>query len=231
MVLIRVNVIAEGKSEKQFVDDHINPFLSKKNINIYCDEVKGDINFDRLKFDIIESLKKDPGAYVTTMLDYYGIDADWPGVQELKQAKANGTQMTSTQMGKRLREAFLRQLIEVASSSKQSFNRLIPYFQIHEFEALLFSDLEVLEKHTKHKSSYIKSKIENLEPEEINDKKETSPKARLKLLYGSDTKYKAPSISEELTKEIPIEKMRAKCPHFNDWLEELEALAEPRIIN
>ncbi len=229
--MIRVHAIAEGKTEKLFIDNHLQPLLSKKNIRISSTHLQGNINFDRVKYKIITSLKQDPSVYVTTMLDYYGIDADWPGVKELRQAKNKGVQMTSTQLGKKLRKEFLQQLTEVASSSQQSFNRLIPYFQIHEFEALLFSDLEALEKHTECKTIDITKKLGGLSPEEINDRKESSPKARLKSLHNSKIGYSGVSTNSLLTQKISIEKMRAKCPNFNDWLEELEALAEPRIIN
>ena len=103
--------------------------------------------------------------------------------------------------------------------------RFIPCIQLHEFGALVFADLgslvdagptdpttvEQLVRATRH--------IED--PELINCGQDTHPSARLlrhipgyeKLTWG---------VRAARTTGLPA--IRAKCPHFSDWVTKLEAL-------
>lgn len=226
MSLTRVIVFAEGKNEMKFLKYCLAPFLIKKNINITCIDLQGKIKFDRVKQIIKFQLKKDRGVYVTTMLDYYGIDADWPGVQDLQQKKSRGIKMTPIQIGQALRDSFIGKLKETESDNQAMFTRLIPYFQVHEFEALLFSDLQVLERVTEVSITDINKKIDGLAPEEINDVKETAPKSRLLSLFTGKKDYRGIDTNTDILKMTPLEKMRNSCPNFDSWVTELEGLAK-----
>ena len=103
-------------------------------------------------------------------------------------------------------------------------SRLIPYVQMHEFEALLFSDPKTLaggleladDVPIRHIRDQFKS------PEEINDSPQTAPSKRileLKPRYGKVTD------GVRISRSIGLETMRAQCSHFNGWLTRLETLA------
>jgi uncharacterized protein DUF4276 len=81
-------------------------------------------------------------------------------------------------------------------SGCDSENRFVPYFEMHEFEALLFSDADILAEKTEIDISKIRIIIKEYNLEEIND-----------------DPAKAPA-------------KRRQCLHFNNWLSKLEHLKE-----
>ncbi len=117
-------------------------------------------------------------------------------------------------------------LADVASQLGSRFDcsRFFPYIQMHEFEALLFSDPKVLaegleladDRPIRHITAQFQS------PEEINDSQHTAPSKRipeLKPRYGKVTD------GGRISQKIGLEAMRAQCPHFNEWIAKLETLA------
>ena len=105
-------------------------------------------------------------------------------------------------------------------------SRFIPYIQLHEFEGLLFSDIDVFRNNFEEEEfinyNYLAQTVQrNPNPEMINDSSETAPSKRLsksirgyyKIIYGS-----------LLAQEIGLSKIRSKCPRFNDWITKLEQI-------
>ena len=106
---------------------------------------------------------------------------------------------------------------------------VIPYVQKHEFEDLLFSDVEVFRAIGQAtdveigRLSAIRQAFES--PEEINDSPHTAPSKRLLgLLPGYRKRLHGPLI----TGLIGPDTLRAECPRFNAWLTGLEGLAVPQ---
>jgi hypothetical protein len=58
-------------------------------------------------------------------------------------------------------------------------------------------------------------------PEEINH--ERPPSIRLTEIFPD---YDKVFLGSLITLDIGLDAIRAACPHFNDWLEQIEALAE-----
>ena len=107
-------------------------------------------------------------------------------------------------------------------------NKYIRYIQLHEFEALLFSNLDVLLLEYEDKSKEIanlKTVLSqspyNNNPELINDKKTTSPSHRIITQIPEYQKVSSGSLIADL---ISIDVLRSKCHHFNEWLTKLEKL-------
>ena len=57
-------------------------------------------------------------------------------------------------------------------------------------------------------------------PEEINDSPETAPSKRVEALIPG---YQKPLMGTLAALEIGLEKIRDACPHFNNWLSQIEA--------
>jgi hypothetical protein len=102
--------------------------------------------------------------------------------------------------------------------------RLVPYIQVHEFEALLFTDISKLSSyHSEHRSE-----IRELElvrprfptPEHIDQN--FPPSKRIKDKVRG---YDKPTAGAGTAIEIGLTKLREECGHFNDWIGRLEALA------
>jgi hypothetical protein len=102
--------------------------------------------------------------------------------------------------------------------------RFIPYVQMYEYEALLFSDAakfaqgiekpELAPEFQAIRSSFVT-------PEHINDSRETAPSKRIiKLMPG----YQKPLYGTLAAIEIGLHAIRRECQLFNEWIEKLEAL-------
>lgn len=104
-------------------------------------------------------------------------------------------------------------------------SRFIPFVMIHEFEALLFSNCMVFAAAIYRED--LTSRFQNIRdafpnPEQIDDSPETAPSKRIENLIPE---YQKPLMGVFAAEAIGLETMRAECPHFDDWVERLEAAA------
>jgi len=99
---------------------------------------------------------------------------------------------------------------------------------MHEFEALLFSDVDVLAEKTEIDAVQIKGIVaEYNNPEEINDEPDKAPSKRLLALKPG---YRKVAMGKTVTAAIGSQIIREKCPHFNNWLTKFENLkGRPKI--
>lgn len=100
---------------------------------------------------------------------------------------------------------------------------VFPYVQMHEFEGLLFSDVDAFEFVFPGGSiAGLRSvRAQFHTPEDINDNKNTAPSKRIgKLIQGYQKALHGPMVAEV----IGLESMRRECPRFDAWLRRLESL-------
>ena len=111
--------------------------------------------------------------------------------------------------------------------------QFIPYVQLHEFEALVFSDpramadrLAAVKQTSPDRLFGVFSSIveEAGGPEDINDHHHTCPSKRI---MGIVAGYGKPLHGPLITQQIGLDVLRAKCPHFGAWLTKLESLGNP----
>ncbi len=225
--MARVNLTAEGLTEQQFAAQVLRPHLcsfhvflggnrcasvGKKKRNVHRGGV---VRYEPLKNDICRWLKEDTSAdvYFTTMFDLYALPADFPGYAEASKKAVALDRVVA------LEEAMRKDIDD---------RRFIPYIQLHEFEALLLSDPSAFAcRYTEHARE-----IERLKelctrydtPEDIDDGQDSAPSKRIGKEIPEYVREK-PTAGPIIAAEIGLEKIRAKCPHFNDWLTKLENLA------
>jgi hypothetical protein len=106
-------------------------------------------------------------------------------------------------------------------------SRFIPYIQLHEFEALLFSRIECLGTVYTSRHGEI-AELERLSadyksPELIDDGENSAPSKRIGEKVPEYLRAKA-TVGPIVAGEIGLDVVRGKCPHFNDWLIRLEKL-------
>ena len=215
-VLIHV----EGQTEESFVNvvlrDHLSSFniypqpiiMSTKRL-ISGRKFKGGItSFEKVEPELRSLLRASHAIAVTTMYDYYALPHNFPGMGDLSSLRP---------------EDKVRHL-EDALRNHINDKRFIPYLQMHEFEALLFSDAKPFEIFY---DTSIATKILNIvqnfhgNPELINNHRDTSPSHRIAaLIDGYDKATDGPLLAAEM----PLQVIRAKCPHFNTWMTTLEGL-------
>ncbi len=228
--MIQVIIIVEGPSEQLFVSEILKEYFdfASKGINLETTLIGkkgGDVAFTRVIKDIKDLLKQ-KNAYVSTMVDFYGIRGKWPGRDNIKELRETGVKLTSLQireimnneMSNSVKNELARQGV-----TRQSIDRFKPYFQIHELEALLFSDRDILANYIDCKPNHIilpKDDFSN--PEMINDDPNTHPSKRLaKIFSDQNNRYVKTIDSIALAKKLGIDTIRSKCPNFSAWLEEL----------
>jgi hypothetical protein len=99
----------------------------------------------------------------------------------------------------------------------------IPNLIVHEFEALLFTDIKPFEQWTDDDRALepLRMARRHAAPEEINDGRETAPSKRiLAAMNGYQKTVHGPLIACD----IGLDAIRAACPHFDAWLAKLERL-------
>lgn len=214
--MIRLNIVVEGQTEEAFVNDVLQEHLQR--LAIYATPIllrtsksgRGGVStYGKIERQVRRLCKEDTGAYVTTMLDYYGLPKDFPSIELKNPGDAVGSVA-------RLEAAF-----EMSIGFGQRF---ISYILLHEFEALLFSDVngfEILEDDCPGLVANLTQEVAGLEPEAINDSPETAPSKRIIKHYGN---YQKPLHGSLVAMDVGLDTMRARCPHFAQWLSKLEQL-------
>ena len=221
--IANVMVLVEGKTELFFIKNILAPYLAHKNVFLRASILTkpgqpGSNKFVRAKKDIGAHLKQRANTWLTLLVDYYGIDTDWPGYEESK--KQNGHARKHWVMCEAT-----KQQVGTLFAGQDAEHRFIPYISMHEFEALLFSDPAALAGGLGVDQSEINNILQQCgEPEAINDSRETSPSHRLDSL--SPIGFKKTTTGITIAEQIGIDAMRNKCPLFNDWINQLEALTQ-----
>ena len=222
---IEILVLVEGRTEKIFVREVLAPTMRSKNIYIdatLVGKIGGDVRFDRAKKDIGMYLKQRCDTYITTMFDYFRIDPDWPGKSDVIQAIGTGEKITAHEKGVRLENATL-EAIKASFPDCQPEKRFIPYIQMHEFEALLFTDTGVLADKIRTNEKAVTEITDKFDtPEDINDNPNTAPSKRIKNLRKG---YLKVITGTAITKDIGIPAIRKECVHFGGWLTKIEQLS------
>jgi hypothetical protein len=209
-----IYAIVEGPTEQQFIEKVLAPYLAPKNIFLYAailrkpGENGGDVKFSRAKNDIEKFLKQRADTQVTLMVDYYGIRNDWPGYEESK-SQATHTQKHSVLMQNTADE------VQRLFPNQNPQNRFIPYFSMHEIEALYFCNSAQLAQCIGVNKIEIDAIIKECgEPEKINDNRNTAPSKRLEKL---SPRFRKTSTGLTIAKNIGVPTMREVCPLFNAW--------------
>ncbi len=225
--MVRLHCIAEGLTEKNFVQRTLSPLFAMQNIFIdvtcvltskdlrYGKQYKGGLStYTKAKNHIQAWLKQDSNTDVrfTTMFDLYGLPGDFPGYDESKKINNPYDRV------KFLEEKFKEDI---------SDTRFFPYIQLYEFEALIFVDPGKLADEYFNIDAEIqnlrimRSNAKDQNPECINDSPDSSPSKRiLKLIPDYDKSNIGPLIAEK----IGLKRLRTECKHFGSWISQIENL-------
>jgi len=221
---IEVIVIVEAKTEQIFIESILNPYLGHKNIGIHATQVSkpgqkgGDVKFSRVKKDIELHLRQRKDTYISTLVDYYGT-REWPGIEDVPD-KACPAKIAEV-----LYRATKEKVVSLFSDLMAD-KRFIPYISVHEFEALLFSDAEILSKELGISCTTVEKVLSECgSPEAINNNPSTAPSKRLENWSSSGTFLKT-TAGINIADKIGVEKIRKHCLLFNEWIETLEKLQE-----
>ncbi len=212
--MIRLALSVEGLTEEEFVKSVLADHLWTA--KVYAIPVKlgrargsgpdgGNVSVKRLVSDM--SLLYWSFDFVTSLVDFYGFrDKGKMTVEELEER--------------------LTREIQAQIPRGWDQRRVIAYVQRHEFEGLLFSDVTAFGTSIDASNQSITQLQETRSafptPEDINDNKETAPSKRIAKAIST---YQKPLDGPLVAMQIGLDKIRAQCPRFNDWVTRLETLA------
>ena len=214
----RVRVLVEGQTEQAFIRDILQPHFDPRQIFLHAVKFRrqgGITPYERANEVILRSLKEDADLICTTMVDFYGMPEDWPGRKQASRCRI------CTEKAAIIEAGILK---DIAGQLGNSFNpnHLMPYVQMHEFEALLFSSPTKLAQRLgngKLSTLFVGIRNQFSTPEEINDHYETCPSRRIEKVFIG---FKKTIDGISAARQIGLETMRRECPHFNDWITKLE---------
>lgn len=222
--MTRLLMLVEGQSEEAFVKQTLAPWLAGRGVHVkpvllWTKRLppggghRGGVrSWDRIRRSLAPLLA-DGDAWVTTLLDFYGLPEDVPGFAAHKGRGSAHEQVAGVQA--ELAVAFGHQ------------PRFLPFLALHEFEAWMFAEPTVVSAHFGSQTIATKLAAEIPEPggpEAINHGLASHPSARLSKHCPS---YKKASDGPTVLAKIGIPTIRARCPHFAGWLARLEALGAP----
>lgn len=143
-------IICEGKTELLFCSVILEPYFRQINIQIEYPLIShsngGIVKWAHLKPQIETNLIIDSTCFVTTFIDFYGIyeHHDFPDWRQSLTEPSKSIKMDILENGMR----------NSIASNLQS--RFIPYIQLHEFEALIFSDYASFEEYYEPRDSSVR---------------------------------------------------------------------------
>lgn len=222
--MIRLNIVVEGQTEESFVQNVLAEVLWRRGVHptpilLGTPGHKGGrTSYARVKRDVLVLLKQDRRAYCSMMIDLYGLGPGFPGHPPPQRfSNLEKVRHVEQAMKKDISEEF---------PDLQADQRFIPYLQLHEYEAILFSDPGAFagginQPNLQRHFQTIRDSFES--PEDINGDPETAPSKRVLRVCPS---YRKVIEGVQAAAAIGIPAICQECRHFREWIESIEALGD-----
>lgn len=208
--MVRLVFIVEGDTEILLVEKLIVPYLIKQGFSntVHAQTIttnrkqhkKGGVGSYGLFKNEVRNTLAQGNVLVTTLIDFFKLPTDFPNYTK---------------------EAFgVSRVEEAVHKDLKGNNNFIPYIQLHEIEALMFSSMEGFELVVDDPAA-MKKIFEIMKqypnPEDINNSSHTAPSKRLEDIF----KYDKPSDGEMILEMVGMEAILDKCPRFAQWINTL----------
>ena len=221
----RAVVICEGQTEEAFISQVLAPAFYAQGLQLQGITVStssgrkgGALSYGRLRPAVRNALASATVVAVSTLVDLYKLDTDFPGHAEA---------MARPHLAARLQALEAAFHADIVTYSGCAPTRFIPHIQPHEFEALLFSDVGALTgmetgwAPALQALSAVRAAVAT--PEDINQGHATKPSAQLETLLQSPG-YRKLRHGPIAAERLGLNRMEQECPHFSGWLAQLWAL-------
>ncbi len=232
--LIRLHLLVEGQTEETFANEVLAPDLGTRDVfaKAHCITTGrrhgrlfrgGMVSYEHLARDLTLWMKQDQNedSWFTTMIDLYRLPTDFPGHASIPRSVAAHDRAAHL-------ETELSKDMTARLGGLPICQRLIPYIQLHEFEALLFSDpsafLEAFPGNQAAVAQLTAIRAQFDDPEDIDETPGRAPSQRILDVLPD---YQKPVAGVLIAQRIGLAAMRRECRHFNEWLNRLLALGIP----
>lgn len=210
----RIYIVVEGQTEQEFVRSVMaHYFFTKGVVSVTPILIRtsktgrgGHVSAKHLLKTIaglLATVKND--VLVTTFVDFFRIPNNMPDFEQSMSLPNDTLRVKS---------------LEDALARKVNDPRFIPYIQLHEFEALLFSNNKGFEDYFSEEQSAQTAEIISAfaNPEDINSSLETAPSKRILALERGYDKVLQGNL---IAMDVGMDDMLAKCPRFSLWVSHL----------
>lgn len=224
--MTRLYVLVEGQTEEEVVKTVLAPHLQTFGVwvstlivetsrDAFGRKARGGGRWQHWRKDLTRLTRNDKGKDVrfTTLFDLYRLPKDFPELE-----KHSGDADTAHRAD-RLADAMAASIGD---------NRLIPYLQRHEFEALVLASLDSLaglldDAGDLEGVKTLRSALSQAGPEDINDGEESAPSKRLMALIP---RYRKTVHGTLAVQGSGLGALRSACPRFDRWVAQLEHLGQ-----
>lgn len=215
----RLLILVEGVTEQRFVvevlRDHLGAhsvfaaptILVSKFMETGPHYKGGAARWARINQELKSLLGDTSAAGVTMLFDYYGLPKDVPGMSTRPAGPAS------------VRVEHVERAIGACFEDR----RFRPYLMLHEFEAMIFTDIAKWEHRFEDAAAIarLKDDTAHLEPEAINETPKGAPSKRILARLEAYSKAQHGPLA---VRDIGLAAIRAACPHFASWLAWAESL-------
>lgn len=228
MKYVRLNITAEGQTEMEFAKNTLSQYFETFGVIVQARCVMtsknksktyrgGLLDYERAKKDILNWLSEDKSAdvFFTTMFDLYALPNNFPMFEA----------------SLKINNPYDRVLfLENALKADINHHKFIPYIQLHEFEALILANPELLlleYPEAQDEVEQLKQIVIQFDnnPEKVNTGKYTAPSKqiikRIPEYEGNKT-----TVGATLAGLEGIETQKERCAHFCHWIEIIEKINE-----
>ena len=165
---------------------------------------------------MIHALRQDRRIIIALLVDFYGMPKTgqraWPG----RDGAGSGREV----------ETAIEESVANEMGGDFHEGRFVPCVLMHEFEAMLFSDCDAFARAIGRPevAPGLQAVLERFgAPEAINDTPDGAPSKRILELVPDYDKLLS---GNRAVQEIGLQRIRAECPHFGNWLQRLETSAD-----
>ena len=200
--LVRLGVVAEGQTEVELVSWVLADHLRCRGVEPTPIPLLGNVSVQRLANNMARAYRE--FDVVTSLVDFYGFGGKGSAtVDDLEEQ--------------------VRQQVRLYIRHRLDVRRVIPYVQKHEFEALLFADVQAFAAIdvSPQDVGQLAAISFQFAPEDIDDHPRTAPSKRIVAVVPDYDKVVGGTV---VASEVGLPAMRSACPRFDAWLTRLEAL-------
>jgi hypothetical protein len=219
----RLSLYVEGRTEELFVNrilrNHLRSFGVQVERPVLAitrpgpEERRGGfVNWEAVEADLrtLFVARSEPDLRFSTLLDLYALPENVPGYPGPPTGRRAGADVDA---------------IEAAWAKHFDEPRFVPYLQRHEFEALVIAHPPALDAvapaHVATLRTVIHPTANATSAEDVNDGRATHPSALLSRAIP-DYKARKPDYALFTLLEAGLDRVRARCPRLNAWLEKWE---------